>query len=504
MQGTNWPQHVCGTCVDKLDEMCKFRKLVIDNQILIEQKYGPVVLLNQPSSIFVANSFISEAKIVVDTIDQTYHITEVIEEPAEEVGENNIILELTTTTEPQVEPAAPQTPDRARRSARQAGNYKPPIEPPKSKKRVSRSAVNESVEESDTVIDNVGAADETEETLKEEEDEEEEDDDYEKVDGKYKKIDETIYSFMKLSCTLCSTTDFKTFTQLRFHYTKEHSIKGYVLCCNVKHFRRYKLYGHIQYHLNPDAYKCTTCGKTCKSVHNLKTHIQMTHLSEDEKKFPCAQCDQKFGTQFQLKQHLLRHVKPEEKSFKCDQCSKLFAGRPHLISHIRFVHENRRDHSCQHCGRRFASKSILHNHLSTMHQQEGEYTLRKVECSHCNKVFANDSSLKKHLNRLNLDGAPHVCPVCAHESPNKFALKGHMDRNHNSKRQPLVCKVCDKQFKTAKTLREHTAMHTGESLYTCPFCPKQFNSNANMYSHRKKKHPEEWAAETKKKSLGIK
>lgn len=34
--------------------------------------------------------------------------------------------------------------------------------------------------------------------------------------------------------------------------------------------------------------------------------------------------------------------------------------------------------------------------------------------------------------------------------------------------------------------------HTGEVLYTCPHCPKTFNSNANMHSHRKKVHRKEW------------
>lgn len=34
--------------------------------------------------------------------------------------------------------------------------------------------------------------------------------------------------------------------------------------------------------------------------------------------------------------------------------------------------------------------------------------------------------------------------------------------------------------------------HTGEVLYTCPHCPKTFNSNANMHAHRKKMHFKEW------------
>jgi biotin synthase-related radical SAM superfamily protein len=34
-------------------------------------------------------------------------------------------------------------------------------------------------------------------------------------------------------------------------------------------------------------------------------------------------------------------------------------------------------------------------------------------------------------------------------------------------------------------------VHTGEVLYTCAYCPKTFNSSANMYAHRKKNHKAE-------------
>lgn len=38
------------------------------------------------------------------------------------------------------------------------------------------------------------------------------------------------------------------------------------------------------------------------------------------------------------------------------------------------------------------------------------------------------------------------------------------------------------------------AHHTGQELYNCPYCTKTFKSNANMHSHRKKSHPDEWEA----------
>lgn len=46
------------------------------------------------------------------------------------------------------------------------------------------------------------------------------------------------------------------------------------------------------------------------------------------------------------------------------------------------------------------------------------------------------------------------------------------------------------------------ASHTGTVLYTCPWCPKTFNSNANMHNHRKKVHPIEWEEASRKRYSG--
>lgn len=468
MQGVNWPPNVCTDCVVKLNEMCQFRKNIIDNQITIEQTYGPVVL--DAAAKILPSSFISESSVIT----HTDHPSEVPELPVN-IPEVLDIIEESPDVEQIISP-------RTRRSTRSSA--------------VAKETLVTQVAPIITAEDNLSDSNSNDDPH---------DDDQEKsVDNtnqKYKNVDDTIYNFIKLNCTLCPESGFKTFTQLRYHYSKKHSVKGFVVCCNVKHLRRHKLYEHIQFHMNPDTFKCSTCSKSFNSSHNLATHVKMTHLTEDEKKHQCEKCEQKFGTPFQLKQHMMRHVGEHERSFKCPECPKLFPGRPHLYSHIKFVHEKRKRFSCDHCQKLFTSKTVLENHVSSAHKDAtkgtSEASPQLIKCDHCSKIYLNERSLKKHLSRLNLTGEKHICEDCGHEAPTISALKSHIYRSHNDQPQIWNCETCGKQFKSCRSLKEHLATHTGESLYTCLFCPKKFNSNANKYKHQKTLHPKEWAAKRK-------
>uniref|UniRef100_A0A1B0B5X5 C2H2-type domain-containing protein n=1 Tax=Glossina palpalis gambiensis TaxID=67801 RepID=A0A1B0B5X5_9MUSC len=98
------------------------------------------------------------------------------------------------------------------------------------------------------------------------------------------------------------------------------------------------------------------------------------------------------------------------------------------------------------------------------------------------------------VNDTNIE---HRCHICNKTSSIASALRTHIYHNHECARK-FKCTLCEKAFKRAQDLREHTSVHTGEVLYTCPDCPMTFFSNANMYKHRQRLNRAEWEADRKK------
>lgn len=304
---------------------------------------------------------------------------------------------------------------------------------------------------------------------------------------KSKQYDEEIAKRTKLKCDLCEK-EFAIFNVLQRHYRAEHKIKGYVVCCTTKFYKRGMFLDHIMKHLEPDRLRCDICKKTYCSRRALHDHILVYHAPGDVKTFQCDQCPRKYLKQYQLNIHKKKHIPKGASQYKCDECGKGFNTNNALQTHRRYIHENKYAHMCHICAKVLRSRTLYLKHKLVEH--EG-YVEPKQQCKECGAWLKNAFRLKLHMKKHKERESDFICNICGKSSPSSSALQSHVKYVHEAQRLHQ-CTFCDKAFKRPITLKEHLTTHTGDVLYTCPHCPKTFNSRANMHSHRKKKHPKEW------------
>ncbi|XP_065366827.1 zinc finger protein Xfin-like [Calliphora vicina] len=298
-----------------------------------------------------------------------------------------------------------------------------------------------------------------------------------------KEYDRIIADNFQIECNICQIS-FQNFIALRKHFKEEHNQRGYARCCNRNFFSRSVLVDHIYVHLNPEHFKCQECGKVFSDRSVLVNHIK---LHEDVSKLlKCDKCGKAFVNFAVLRNHLLTHS--SEKMFPCTICGKFFTNSSILNHHIGAVHQNKFVQICYICGKSLRCPTAFASHM-----EKHEVKTTPISCDVCGLLLSNKMGLKRHKNSQHPEGGKkeHKCHICLKISPTLRALKSHIQRTHEMG-YDYKCSLCEKAFKRPAVLREHMATHTGTPLYSCPFCPKTFISNGNMYNHRKNSHPKEW------------
>ena len=84
---------------------------------------------------------------------------------------------------------------------------------------------------------------------------------------------------------------------------------------------------------------------------------------------------------------MVKEIK-SSKRCACSRCDSTFADASHLRTHVRMVHEKRRDHTCPHCPATFAQACDLARHVRTVHEKRREHT-----CPHCAAAFGTAGHL---------------------------------------------------------------------------------------------------------------
>lgn len=135
--------------------------------------------------------------------------------------------------------------------------------------------------------------------------------------------DKFIYEhFKQMNCKICQEP-LENFSATQKHFLDIHQQKGYLFCCNRKFFKRRDLVDHIHCHLNPNHFKCAKCGKVLSDRVRLEKHEMGVHGGVKVKKHRCDTCGKSFLEIHDLNRHKLTHLSEDEKKFPCKECGKL-------------------------------------------------------------------------------------------------------------------------------------------------------------------------------------
>ncbi|XP_030558315.1 transcription factor grauzone [Drosophila novamexicana] len=305
---------------------------------------------------------------------------------------------------------------------------------------------------------------------------------------KSQEFNEYIRENYKVQCPVCNVP-LEDFSEMLSHTRKEHNQRGYAMCCNRKFWKRGVLVDHLQRHQNPDLFKCQICHRVMGQRRSLELHMRMHEIKQRGRLYQCEHCSKSFYSSIVCERHKLTHIPKEQWHAACTNCSKTFPNEYLMQQHVKLVHLRKFDKICDVCGKSIRGREALARHM----EEHAGAPQKIIKCHLCESTLTTKYGLARHIKMMHTaeNLQPMQCEVCLKISPSLQAHQHHIKYTHNTARTH-ECPMCEKAFKRPNELREHMTTHTGEVLYTCPHCPKTFNSNANMHAHRKKMHYKEW------------
>lgn len=174
-------------------------------------------------------------------------------------------------------------------------------------------------------------------------------------------------------------------------------------------------------------------------------------------------------------------VKTKKKGKKCPVCGLNVINRAALVNHMQ-IHDTNKPHVCSFCSRRFNLETALKLHVTRMHSIRDPNPDQRQTCVECGKSLSSAKHLKIHM-RIHTGEMPYECTICLRRFTQIGSLIAHK-RTHTGEK-PYVCHLCGRAFTTRAHLRRHQSVHSKEKPFACSICDKRLKSEHALIQHNK-------------------
>uniref|UniRef100_A0A8D3D5P5 PR domain zinc finger protein 10 n=1 Tax=Scophthalmus maximus TaxID=52904 RepID=A0A8D3D5P5_SCOMX len=237
-----------------------------------------------------------------------------------------------------------------------------------------------------------------------------------------------------------------------------------------------------------------------QKIHDV-TEEERKVLQEQEKNWPCYECNRRFVSSEQLQQHLNMHD---------DKLNSATRGRGRGRGRKRFGTGRRpgrppkfirldppvdagadkttvRDTSILETQKHSLSLSFLSQNAALQHLFIRK-SFRPFKCTHCGKAFRDKDKLDQHLRVHGRDAYAFSCHICSKTFMSDSALEDHL--LVHAENRSYSCLLCPDTFEKLDLLKDHIGVHAVDGCFTCPSCKKTFTDFIQVKKHIRCFHSE--------------
>ncbi|KAF3691768.1 Zinc finger protein 208 Zinc finger protein 91-like [Channa argus] len=265
-----------------------------------------------------------------------------------------------------------------------------------------------------------------------------------------------------------------------------------------------------------------------KEEHEKSSPLKNASILTKELKYRCGVCSERFRDPEELSEHGCMAAK--ERPYSCSDCSKHFLHASHLKKH-KATHQpswSSSEYPCNKCNKCFSSSQHFLSHLKTHIDTAASFKLNLEErdegpshnfiCPVCHQFFASAAELSCHFP-THPDGT-FERKICKKSVPSGSKVY-KLERHHLTLATEFECTECGQNFLESDAFHQHICSHqqhtimenkykdpsakvssssysqagddeevdvTGEDLYNCPHCSRQFTSKSSLLEHQNKQH----------------